>query len=328
MNPTSFPLPSTGRGTRDETEYPAIPENFEQMPGEADRAMTEIPEDVEEYAKRMMRETMEEMLSEPGYMQLAKARSLHMSPEMMAAFQPNSTTSRDESNFTTQSQLPLPSEAFKRSMREQVEILTNDPHMVDLAKSTVLGLTPLSPLYTLTEGFRYPPSHPHLRVPNIIPVHQCNCSNCAGLQHQNHSPLPSFAPQGTAIHKPESRCLCTLHVDSNPGQSSRSNSHEPRNPDYMGIGNVEEATMVDSYPSWSGTPRELQHDTNASQSSRFNPHELRYPQEMGIGNVEEATMYASYPSGSGAPRELQQGQQVRRSQGRSAPRDLSGKWYY
>jgi hypothetical protein len=271
------------------------------------------------------------MLSKPGYMQFAKARSLHMSPEMLAAFQPNSTTSRDVFNFTTQSQLPLPSEAFKRSVREVVEFLTTYPHVVNHAKCLVLGLTPLTPLFTVTEGFHYPPSHPHLRVPNITLVHQYNDSNGAELQNQNHTPLPSFDPPGTSIHK---RCHCTMHVDTNPGQSSSSNPHELRNPHYMAIGNAEEAMMVASYPNLSGTPRELQQGlrcysvgssknhrswqdcfpffttlyvaTNAGQSSRFNPHELRSPHDIGIGNVEEPTMDASYRSGSGAPRELQQ----------------------
>ncbi|OAV95233.1 hypothetical protein PTTG_07201 [Puccinia triticina 1-1 BBBD Race 1] len=201
-----------GRGNGEEIIGEIIPENSRQIFAAAGNARpVDLPDHENEFLKRMMRESLEEMLTVPGYMQLAKARSLNMSPNLAAAFEPNSRGVNFSSPMLPGTAeelegLPTPSEDFKRLMTEKLEYAMTFPEVMHFAKAQAQHspspASPPTPSAVENEhGSYHPPSHPVLRSPfkhQDKPVREQEVYNY--VQAQDHRPpQPLFHP-GTRSH--------------------------------------------------------------------------------------------------------------------------------
>ncbi|PLW40226.1 hypothetical protein PCANC_17950 [Puccinia coronata f. sp. avenae] len=153
MHPSTFQASSAHGGNRDEQNACTGLENAYEgftRTGNASAEPASLSENETMYYQRIMRETLEEMLSNPVYMQLAKTRSLNQSPDKSAAFRPRSSSSKDAVNYTAQlpwaaDTLATPNEDLKLRMREELECNMRDPAFMRFAKAKAHDSTPASP---------------------------------------------------------------------------------------------------------------------------------------------------------------------------------------
>ncbi|KAI7947535.1 hypothetical protein MJO28_009443 [Puccinia striiformis f. sp. tritici] len=194
MHPPTFLSSSSIGGNRNGTILQGIPEEVDQALAEPGNSTD--PSSRDEYYKHLMRETMDEMLSVPNYIQLYKERALGLPPSQTA---------------TAGSVLPM-GEEFKRRMREDLERNMTQDWFMSHARAMAYRPTPASPLQPVAEEPESCNSHCYTEEvgPQLIPNHdhldvsQYDLSDHVGPEiPSSHIPgnNPRFLHQDESVHQ-------------------------------------------------------------------------------------------------------------------------------
>ncbi|KNZ55255.1 hypothetical protein VP01_2728g4 [Puccinia sorghi] len=258
-------------GYADEESHHPFPQNANEILPEGGGPSAELSPEETEYLKRMMRETLEDMLNNPGYMQLAKARSLNLSPDKTAAFQPRLPGTQDNNmvNFATAvplcgggEPLPTPSEGLKLFLRDNLEGNMHQPAVMRHAKAQVESSTRASynPYPVARRPVPYYP--PNYVQANDVPlthydypahqqyVHSYNNNNVAPPA-QNLAPCcPPPINTPNSFHPTQCYCPCAIHRNINMGERVMTNGNDRRNSYVIGTGSLVGATIDPNDPTW------------------------------------------------------------------------------